>query len=304
MVSPIQNILSKNLETICGVILAKPISRWSWIHWWWFDRFTDHKVHLSTSLQWLCSSCMTFVCLVFFSPTDWNNFYCKTLNHCTLFFLKTWATFTHNLKMIETAVFLLFFSPIYFVGAPVFLPQHWKLLGPERLMPLKLLGMNRNPCNFNPSNINPFIPYFLRDQPGPLTHTSQLTDRLHFSQGRPPKRSATDVTLPFPVEREVTRPEVPFPGRGNSLADPGHSRTSVALALLAVARFKHAPEGMHAREGDEAADLRAGQAVEHDGLAGGGRRNQDGHEQQGGGRQQRQHLSPFHTGVTGGAGVC
>ena len=35
-----------------------------------------------------------------------------------------------------------FFSPIYFVGAPVFLPQHWKLLGPERLMPLKLLGMN------------------------------------------------------------------------------------------------------------------------------------------------------------------
>ena len=61
---------------------------------------------------------------------------------------------------------------------------------------------------------------------------------------------------------------------------------------------------MHAREGDEAADLRAGQAVEHDGLAGGGRRNQDGHEQQGGGRQQRQHLSPFHTGVTGGAGVC
>ena len=36
-----------------------------------------------------------------------------------------------------------FFNPIYFVGAPVFLPQHRKLLGPERLMPLKLLGMNR-----------------------------------------------------------------------------------------------------------------------------------------------------------------
>ena len=50
------------------------------------------------------------------------------------------ATFTQNLKMIETlGVFFL----IYFVGAPVFLPQHWKLLGPERLMPLKLLGMNR-----------------------------------------------------------------------------------------------------------------------------------------------------------------
>ena len=50
------------------------------------------------------------------------------------------ATFTQNLKVIETPFF---FSPIYFVGAPVFLPQHRKLLGPERLMPLKLLGMNR-----------------------------------------------------------------------------------------------------------------------------------------------------------------
>ena len=54
---------------------------------------------------------------------------------------KHFATFTQNLKVIETPV--VFFSPIYFVGAPVFLPQHWKLLGPERLMPLKLLGMNR-----------------------------------------------------------------------------------------------------------------------------------------------------------------
>ena len=26
-----------------------------------FDRFTDHQVHLSTSHQWLCSSCMTSV---------------------------------------------------------------------------------------------------------------------------------------------------------------------------------------------------------------------------------------------------
>ena len=24
-----------------------------------FDRFTDHQVHLSTSRQWLCLSCMT-----------------------------------------------------------------------------------------------------------------------------------------------------------------------------------------------------------------------------------------------------
>ena len=50
------------------------------------------------------------------------------------------ATFTQNLKVIETTGF---FSPIYFVGAPIFLPQHWRLLGPERLMPLKLFGMNK-----------------------------------------------------------------------------------------------------------------------------------------------------------------
>ena len=24
-----------------------------------FDRFTDHQIHLSTSYQWLCLSCMT-----------------------------------------------------------------------------------------------------------------------------------------------------------------------------------------------------------------------------------------------------
>ena len=29
------------------------------------------------------------------------------------------------------------------MGAPVFVLQHWKLLRPERLMPLELLGMNR-----------------------------------------------------------------------------------------------------------------------------------------------------------------
>ena len=86
-----------------------------------------------------------WICCVFF-PIDWNIFYCKTFDHCTLFLSenmrnKHWATFTQNLKVIETSGF--FFSPIYFVGAPVFLPQHWKLLGTERLMPLKLLGMNR-----------------------------------------------------------------------------------------------------------------------------------------------------------------
>ena len=53
------------------------------------------------------------------------------------------AAFTQNLKVIKTTVFL---CPIYFVGAPVFFvffSQHGKLLGPERLMPVQLLDMNR-----------------------------------------------------------------------------------------------------------------------------------------------------------------
>ena len=33
-----------------------------------FDLFTDHQVHLSTSRQWLCLSCMTSA--FFFSPID------------------------------------------------------------------------------------------------------------------------------------------------------------------------------------------------------------------------------------------
>ena len=107
-----------------------------------FDRFTDHQVHLSTSRQWLCLLCTTSF---FFSPIDWNNFCCKNFGSLYTFLFKNMrnkhlATFTQNLKVIETTGF---FSPIYFVGAPVFLPQHWKLLGPERLMPLKLSGMNR-----------------------------------------------------------------------------------------------------------------------------------------------------------------
>ena len=32
-----------------------------------FDRFTHHQVHLSTSRQWLCLSCITSL---FFSPID------------------------------------------------------------------------------------------------------------------------------------------------------------------------------------------------------------------------------------------
>ena len=62
-----------------------------------------------------------------FFPIDWNNFCYKTFDHCTLFCLKTsLSTFTQNLKVIETPVF---FSPIYFVGAPVFCPNTEYYLG-------------------------------------------------------------------------------------------------------------------------------------------------------------------------------
>ena len=87
------------------------------------DLFTD----LSTSRQWVCLSCMTsaffgggFLLLIeiisiaklliivhFFLSENMRN--------------KHLATFTQNLKVIETLVFFLL---IYFVGAPVFLPQH------------------------------------------------------------------------------------------------------------------------------------------------------------------------------------
>ena len=80
------------------------------------------------------------------------------------------ATFTQNLIVIET---LVFFPLIYFVGAPVFLPQHWKLLGPERLMPLKLLGVNRVkhlPKYFSNPKIQPPLCYYYRHS------TIRLTD--------------------------------------------------------------------------------------------------------------------------------
>ena len=60
MVSPIQNILKKNLETICQVISHEKQSEDDCESTDdGFDQFTDHQVHLSTSCQWLCSSCKT-----------------------------------------------------------------------------------------------------------------------------------------------------------------------------------------------------------------------------------------------------
>ena len=59
MVSPIQNILTKDLEIICQVILVNQSEDDHESTDDGLDLFTDHQVHLSTSCQWLCSSCMT-----------------------------------------------------------------------------------------------------------------------------------------------------------------------------------------------------------------------------------------------------
>ena len=89
MISPIQNILTKNLETICQVILAK----------------TSQKMIMNLLMMVLiyvpicqhhvggCLSCMTSA-VCFFSSIDWNNFYSKSFDHFTLFSLKIWETNT------------------------------------------------------------------------------------------------------------------------------------------------------------------------------------------------------------------
>ena len=73
--------------------------------------------------------------------------------------IKHLATFTQNLKVIKSTVF--FFGGggggVQFIlwEHLFFLPQRRKLLGPERLMPLKLLGMNRfNSCGGSSSSSN------------------------------------------------------------------------------------------------------------------------------------------------------
>ena len=106
-----------------------------------FDQFIDHQGHLSTSRQWLCTLCMTlffFVLLI------------EIISIAKLWIIEHFFVLKHE-KQTLSYIHKKFegdrnnslFSPIYFVGAPVFLPQHWRLLGPERFMPLKLLGMHR-----------------------------------------------------------------------------------------------------------------------------------------------------------------
>ena len=95
-----------------------------------FDRFTSHQVHLSTSRQWLCLSCVTSS---LFSPIDWNNFYCKTFDHCTFFFVfkheKQRLSYIHS-KFKGNRIWNRFFSPnLFWGGAPVFFPNTQNYLG-------------------------------------------------------------------------------------------------------------------------------------------------------------------------------
>ena len=68
MVSPIQNVLTKNLDYLPSNSHENQSEDDSQSTDDGFDQFTDHQVHLSTSCQWLCLSCMTSG--GFFSPID------------------------------------------------------------------------------------------------------------------------------------------------------------------------------------------------------------------------------------------
>ena len=142
MVSPIQNTLTKYLETICKVILAK----------------TSQKMIVNLLMMILIDlPIVKFTCphhvsgyvrrvwhlfLVFFS-IDWNNFYCKTLDHCTLFLVlkheKQTLSYIHT--KFEGHRNNRFFSLQFIVWEHLlFCPNTENYLG---LMSLKLLGMNR-----------------------------------------------------------------------------------------------------------------------------------------------------------------
>ena len=87
------------------------------------DLFTDHQVHLSTSRQWLCLSCMTseFFFLLLIKIIS----IAKLLIIVHFFVLKhEKQTLSYVNTQFEGERNTSFVSPIYFVGAPVFLPQH------------------------------------------------------------------------------------------------------------------------------------------------------------------------------------
>ena len=105
MVSLIQNILTKNLQTICQVILRENQSDDCESTDDGFNQFTNHQVHLSTSRQWLYLTCMN---LFFFLLLIEIISIAKLLITVHFFVLKhekQTVTFTQNLMVIKTTVF-------------------------------------------------------------------------------------------------------------------------------------------------------------------------------------------------------
>ena len=89
-----------------------------------FDRFTDHQVHLSTSRQWLFV--MYDIWVLFLLLIEIISI-AKLLIMVHFFVLKhekQTLSYTHTAYEGDKTNF--FFSSIYFVGVPVFLPQHRK----------------------------------------------------------------------------------------------------------------------------------------------------------------------------------
>ena len=140
MVSPIQNILTKNLETICWVIFVKTSQKMIvnlLMMILIYLLICQHHVSWYVCHVWHLRFCFFFLLLI------------EIISIAKLLIIVhflVWKYKKQTLSYIHTKFEgdrnTWFFFLIYFIGAPVFLPQHWKLLGPERLMPLKLLGMN------------------------------------------------------------------------------------------------------------------------------------------------------------------
>ena len=142
MVSPNQNILAKNLEIISWVILAKTsqkmiVNLLMMVYIYLLIKFTcQHHVSAYVCRVWHLVFPPPLLIEIISIANFWSLYTFFALKHekQTLGYVNTKFEGYRN---------TIFISPIYFVGAPVFLPKHWKLLGPERLMPLKWLGMNR-----------------------------------------------------------------------------------------------------------------------------------------------------------------
>ena len=134
MVSPIQNILTKNLETMCRVILVKTSQKMI------VNLLKMVLIDLPI-IKFTCQHHVSgYVCLVW--HLGFFLLLIEIISVAKLLIIVYFFVLKHEkqtLSYIHTKLEgdkTIFFSSIYFLGAPVFLPQHWKLLGPERLMPL------------------------------------------------------------------------------------------------------------------------------------------------------------------------